>query len=318
MRAIAAIFPLLASFGVAANEVVSLRFKPRIPPATAEVMGRDLLQITPADSMCGKMVSSLKLVVEASPGRIQIVDRVQILATLDPVVESGCMIRWEGPGYVAIHRLGQPIDIGPTRQSVADALSVALSARYRKVEVKALDQRDLTIEGTNPAHFEYSIPSDLKPQKRTMIVARLVEPNGTSRSYPLWFSVTAYDDVLMLARDLAAADAIEVDSYQVANIDVAATQGDTLPVDTDFTTLVAKLPIAAGTVLRKSQFVTRPEIEVGDRVALRVRHGEVSIEATAVALQSARAGQRVLVRAPLGAEVITARALSRGVAEVLP
>jgi flagella basal body P-ring formation protein FlgA len=110
---------------------------------------------------------------------------------------------------------------------------------------------------------------------------------------------------------------VSKDIVHSASVDISAIQDDVLAADAGFSDLVTKVPLPAGTVLRKSQFVTRPEIEVGDRVLLRYQSHDISIEATALALQSSHLGQRVLVRAPVGDEVIAARTVARGVAEVL-
>lgn len=314
-----AVIALIAMSAHAGSDAVTASFKAVVLPQGSSLTVGDLVRLNPSDTACARMLAAQPIPENSRAGMTRIIDRSELLAALNASgIDGGCDIRWKGANYVTVRKRGIRFDMAAMRRQVGQALTAHFEQRYQRVDVQPLAERDTEIEIPADAAFSYSISRDLKPQKRTMIVAHLNENTGSVRSYPLWFSVSVMGDGWVLDHALERGQAMALDGFHAALVDVSALGDDLLASDANIAELVAKMPIPAGAVLRKSQFIERPEIEVGEPVTLRYQQRNIALETKVIALQSSRLGERVLVRAPIGSETIAARTIARGVAEVLP
>jgi len=131
-------------------------------------------------------------------------------------------------------------------------------------------------------------------------------------SVPVWFSVKAYQPVLVSQRNHAARDAVDANDFAVEERDVAPLGGEPLPVDTEVGLMRARHVLSVGHIVLKQDLEPLPQILRGEEVTVEVRHGAVQIETSAVALREARFGEAVTLQNPTSHMTYAGRVVGQG------
>jgi len=146
------------------------------------------------------------------------------------------------------------------------------------------------------------LPTGARLWGRTRIGVRCVSGANWTISIPL--TVKVFGEVLVASRQINARAALNPDDVDIAEVDMTRLSGaplsDLMAIDGQITTR----PLRAGQPIMAYHIKTRPTINSGDPVRVRVQGRGFSVMANGKALASASEGQPVRVRTDAGKIIV--------------
>lgn len=226
-------------------------------------------------------------------------------------------VTWRGNSSVRVTRQAAPLDRNALTAAAVTAAAAALRTRYVKFDVEAAGNPMPAMSASGRYQIR-SRPVQLNEETRSRLVVwvELWEKTRLYRAVPVALNIRAFAPVLRVSADVPAGASLTPADVALEERDVAALAGAYWPPQDPLYAVRTKQPLAAGTVLLRSQLQALPDVERGDQVALRVRSGTVVIETSAYALQDGWVNRSVRVRPAQGTDAVLARVVRGGLVEI--
>ena len=297
---------------------ITLGFKPISQVNGATVHVRAVVLVRSSDASAAITAGQGEIALQPSPGSSVVISRQDVMAAIGKV-DSTLLARlqWSGADQISLAKPGRWLDSQESTENAEKALRLWLSSRVKTYDL----QRSANVDRKwieNEAKVRYLIPSTAKIRRQMPVQVEITDVGGKSRSFPLWFTVSAMQDAWVLARDMNAGELISSDDLVVQATDIALLNGESLPSDFNLDGQMMVAPTKAGAVLLRSFIKPRPDVLVGETVAVRLSTPLVQLETSGLALHSAERGGRVLIRNVRSGETLTARVTDRDVVEITP
>lgn len=300
------------------ESAIQLSFKtvPQVNGATVHV--NEIVLVRSSDASAAIAAGQGEIALQPGPGPSAVISRQDVVAAIGKV-DSALLARlqWNGADQVGVAKPGRWLDVQESTANAEQALRLWLGSRAKTYELQPsanVDRKWIEAE----AKVQYVIPSTAKIRRQMPVQVEITDVGGKSRSFPLWFTVSAVQDTWVLVRDMNAGELIFPGDLIVQATDIAALNGESLSPDFHLDGQMMVVPVKAGAVLLQSFIKPRPDVLVGETVAVRLNTPMVQLETTGLALHSAERGSRVLIRNVRSGETLTARVTDRDVVEVRP
>jgi flagella basal body P-ring formation protein FlgA len=255
-----------------------------------------VLSIEGGNSGCQARLGSVRMRLD-DRNAPEVVSRQDVMMAIERSIEDGqCPIQWRG---ISLLRLTSPIgpsDLHHLTEEAAKRLKTALSEQYQDVVVTPIGSLDIPDSVAPGTKFEILPPLADRVSRRMAVDIAVDEPGHAIWRLSIWFSVSAMKEALRVPSDISIHQDVGAVPMQTTMIDWAEIDGLALPAAFDLKGYWAIHAMAAGTVLKKGDVARRPDIVVGDSIAVRFSAGAIVVETSAVALQSGFVGDRILVR----------------------
>lgn len=297
---------------------VMLSFKSSARANSAVVRVSDVVLVRSSDASAATTAGLGEITLQPGPGSSAVLDRRDVVAAIGKI--DGTLLTrltWSGADRVNVAKAGRWLGAEESTSGAEQALRHWLSSRVTRYELQAYANANKQWIETE-AKVQYVIPSTAKIRQQMPVHVEITDANGKIRSFPRWFTVSASRDVWMLTRDMSAGELILPADLAVQTTDIAALNGESFSSDLSIHEQMMVVPAKAGTVLLQSQVKPRPDVLVGETVAIKLNVPKIQLETTGLALHSAERGSRVVVRNMRSGETLTARVAGRDVVEVGP
>ncbi|MCG8313063.1 MAG: flagellar basal body P-ring formation chaperone FlgA [Pseudomonadales bacterium] len=249
--------------------------------------------------------ASLTINREAISGRLQRVD-----STLSD------RLIWKGSQKVKINSNYKSYTKESYTQKAEKYLNRVLSKRYFDVSTKLVGQyKDLQLP-SGEVSVNIELGNKDRVSKRMSVWVDVNVENKHYTSIPVWFDVTAMDEVLELVSAQSASTNLQEHMLKPSIRNVALVSG--IP-ETNITSvlgyrIVRDLP--KGAVLTKSVLEEVPDVVKGQKVRVQANVGRVTLFAVARALQDGNRGDSIRVERLDGKDSYLAKVLDSGLAIV--
>ncbi len=298
--------------------LVELSFKHEAPASQSTVRLGDIAVVRSEDAAAAKLANAVEIALQSGPGQFAVITRQDVVSAI--AKNNSALLgrlRWNGRDRVKVGKLGDWLVDSESVANAEQALQLWLGDRTKSYE---LQQRG-TVESKwleRGAKVQYIVAAGSKIRRQMPVQVEITDVTGKSRSFPIWFSVSALQDVWTLARDVDAGELIAASDLLLQTVDVTALVGEFFPVDLLPIDQMMIVPAKSGVVLLKSLIKRRADVMVGETVTVKLSGPMIQLETTGLALQSAEKGSRVLVRNARSGETLVARVSGRNVVEVGP
>jgi flagella basal body P-ring formation protein FlgA len=159
---------------------------------------------------------------------------------------------------------------------------------------------------------EVSVGHDASSARRAKVAVRYARPDGSRREAPIWWSVRAFEPVLVARRLVRANETVTADDFVLQAVDVAGIRRTMRAFESDGPVRKARRFISAGAVLRETDLEPVPEVARDQQVKVRVGAGSVRIETVGIATEQGRLGQIIRVANPASRLRYSARISGEG------
>jgi flagella basal body P-ring formation protein FlgA len=222
-------------------------------------------------------------------------------------------LQWSGAPSVSIRTKAQKLSANHLTEAAAVAVFAVFGKQFKPLELRRVSALD-----------DIAVPAgkvELRPrlQERSAITKRIsvsMEIRVAGNSYrvlPLWFSVKAFQPVLVARSSKRAGDLLRREDFVSQPLDVAALASVPVAAREHLTgDLRLKFPLDAGDPLLRSQVEQRPLVVRHQAVAVKVSEGAIVVEATGVALADAHLGDLVKVENPASKQQFLATVVADG------
>jgi flagella basal body P-ring formation protein FlgA len=301
--------PTLGTAHAAAD--ITLVLRERVVVERDHVSLGDVAEVRTEDAELKRILSAVEL-GGASIHSARLYSRTAMTTLLKPHVDVA-LIFWDGAHRVSVNRksdtLGGDVLVSTAREYLSRTL------RERDPSLTRLEIDAEVLEAVRvPTGSVTVTPKSVQGTTRSkrMCVWLDIEVNGEVHKHmPVWMNVSAYKQVHVTARALAAREAVVGADFTLEERDVSGFIGDTLPTPS-VAGLRVRRALPAGTVARTGDFEAQPAVARNQEVDVRVTIGSIQLETKAVAEQDGKIGDWIKLRNPSSNESFVARIVQAG------
>lgn len=253
-----------------------LRFKAHIS-TDAKVLGDLLLTDNPE-------LSALPL--DSAPRAHQRIEKEQIIAWIE-THKGALSYQWKGKNSAVVQALTQS-----TGQELLDKAQAALrldleTKHYESIEIKA---KAIPNANTMPASaFEVLLPKHYPPA--SLVCVKLAYQNSI---LPIWFSVKAYQKVLVARQNIKAHTASTADDFVLKTRNITGLKSS--PIGHLAKNIWLNKSINKHQILTTENLSPMPKVLKGQSVQIKIISEGISISTEAIAQQDGYVGQAVLMK----------------------
>ena len=197
---------------------------------------------------------------------------------------------------VAVKRLTAPYARTSIVEFAERQLRSRLESQVASLTLRALPRRGAVEVPSGAVELRVAAALPDAPTRRMLVPVEIWSDGAFVRAVPVWFAVTAVQEILVAAADLPAGHRPEINDFVPAKVEVTALPGMPLAASTDFVGLRLKRRVDAGGALLQGYLEPAPEVARGEQVAFAYGEGSIRIEGKARALSDGRVGQSVHIR----------------------
>lgn len=261
-----------------ADATVHLRFQTHIK-AQAKYLG-DLLQITPDK----KHWSKIKLDSHAKEG--QRLTKKQVIDWMQHQI-GPFNYQWQGKNSVLVQEANQTKATELLNKAQTALLKQLKTQTYTQIVLKPKTQlKDSHIALT---HFTVQIPNDYPVAKRVC-----VHLNAKKHSIPVWFSVKAYQKVLVATKHIKNHRLLQTNDLKIQNRDIAGLKNP--PLTHIPQQAWVKQSVNKNQILTSDEIGKQPDVRQGQKVSVLIKQVRISISTEALAEHDAYIGELVRMK----------------------
>jgi flagella basal body P-ring formation protein FlgA len=304
-----------ASSGAALGNV-QIYLRSQIQVDSAELRLADVVRLE-GDPEFVSLLSGISLGTLPWDGSPRRISREELRRWVEKSVPESASLSWLGNSEVQVRRRQTGVDRAQLIEVARKEALRALAPRFDGVTVEAAgNPMPTTVAAAGYTVRARRLAADETINARMVVWVELWKDAEMARAIPVALRVQAQARVLELTSTVPAGASLTERSVQVRERNVVGLDGAFWPAGEAFPALRAKRTLKAGQVLLRNQVEAVPDIERGDKVALRVRAGPVLIETSAQALNDGWLNRMVMVQPVSSAKPVQARVLAAGLVEV--
>jgi flagella basal body P-ring formation protein FlgA len=251
------------------------------------------------------------------PGYADRITRWQLARLVDTQVpELRGAVKWEGSEATVVRAVGVKRGVHELQAAGADRLYAALAAAYSQVKIEPVgNPQDLYLPH-GKVELNARLGTPVKLGRRMKVWVDVIVDRQHYTTSLLWFSVSAFDQVLVARENLAMGAALRREDFRDERLDIAPIAEKALGPKDDLTGMRLKRPIVAGTPLTLADIDAPKPIQRNQNVTVQYTGGTIGLETIGVALSEGRIGDMVSVRNPSTNQVYSARVAGAGIVTV--
>lgn len=291
---------------------VELSFRQPVYRGPATPLVRDLVTIRSGDPETMRAIGDRRLDLEATENRIS---RAHVLEAIEPVDAD---VHWSGPraiqfvatsGRIAGERLAET-----ARAVVEEALT---DVEGRTTLTVLGSPRDVAVDAAD-AELRGSLPRGRFPRSRFAVPVEVRSRGSVATTVPVWFALEIRRPVPVYARDLPAGTVLAPGMVSMEEKDVARL-GNLLSAERmEEDTLWVTRPVNAGDALTEDVVEPAPPVRRGDRVAVTLDTGRLTIQAHGTARDHGRQGELISVLVDGATAPTRGRVIQEGEVTIVP
>lgn len=277
----------------------------------------DLAEIHASDAATATLLADVAMDAAPSSATPTLVSRrrlVKLVRAQLPHLHRD--IRWEGAEVVAVKRLTAPYSRTAIVEFAERQLHAHLKPHVDSLTLHALPRRGAVQVPSGAVELRVAAGLADAPSRRMLVPVEVWVDGAFVRAVPVWFAVTAVQEVLVAAAELPAGSRPESNDFVPAKVEVTALPGIPLAASVDLVGQRLKRRVDAGGALLQGYLEPAPEVARGEQVVFAYAEGLIRIEGKARALSDGRVGQNVHIRS--GNDTLLATVVAPGQVSVTP
>ncbi|ODB85645.1 flagella basal body P-ring formation protein FlgA [Candidatus Thiodiazotropha endoloripes] len=311
------IFVGMSNTGYANNNLLTIELPSNVNLDSRTITLHDIAKINGDNQALINKLSRIALGILPRAGVRLTIDREAIserLQRVDSDIDSHLV--WKGSNKVTISSNYKFYKNERYTLKAENYLKQSLSIRYSDVTTKLVGQyKDIQLP-SGKVSLNIGIRNKHRISKRMCVWVDVEVDNKHYTSIPVWFDVTAMDEVLELITAQSASTPLEDHMLKPSIRNIALVTGIPLSEFSSVVShrLVRDLP--KGAVITRSVIEVVPDVVKGQKVRIQASVGRVTLYAIARALQDGNRGDSIRVERLDGKESYLAKVLDSGLAIV--
>lgn len=286
--------------------------------ATSSVMAQSVIRFQPAITAQARLVGDLLLISHDSQGLAQIpldkkpksgslLSKKQIMTWL--VTKKGAIsYTWRGKKTARVsehsHASGKALVI-KAQQALTNELN---KQHYTRLVISP--KTHLSHTELPRSAFTLAVAPTIPPAKRVCVHLKYQK-----KTIPVWFSVQAYQKVLVANEQLKMNSLINATDFSAQERNIAGLKG--VPLSQLPSPQWLKQSLKAGQILQAQQTAAMPDVVKGQQLTIRINKGGILITLEVNALAHGYIGQVIKMTNPQTNKSLKARILSTNEAEIV-
>lgn len=317
-RSIFALLALACAAWDVRADVLGVRFQPHPVVESPDIRLAQLVAADGADAAAVQRLLAIRVTLAAAAGATVAVSKEEVLAHIARAApDLVALVQWRGADEVSVARRAHELGYPGLEAAARRELQAWLDSRFEDARVAPVPGAGRAV----PAGMDETAalrPVEGPVASRMAVWVDLSDGRGGVRAFPIWFAVEALRTAFVSRRAVESLGLISADDLRPEKVDVAVFRGDVVTEAGQALGFRTIVPLAAGSVLLRSQLRQAADVEAGDEVLMRISQRELHIETHAVALEQGRAGQVVHLRSPASGAILSARVAGPHLVEVEP
>ncbi len=207
---------------------------------------------------------------------------------------AGIEIVYKGALNTFVKVRTQPYELNPIINKISRDISHTISPISSDYSVNFMGDRKTISIPVGNISYEYKLP-DTVIKKRVPVWVDIFVNSSHYRSFPLWFDVKAFADVVVASRNIKAGQMLTENLITIQKHDVSLYENPVIK-DKSLTNLRVKRSIKSGEVITFSLLEKLPPVYRGQNVKVISTHGNITIFVAGSSLDDGKVGQIVRVK----------------------
>lgn len=259
-------------------------------------------------------LAALPLGSTPRPGHALMLSRVQLERTLRGRGQ-GAELDWGGEAAVRVEGAAQTLAGHHVAERARQALSAALQAAGRELQLQLLDPVPDLVLPFGPLLMQVrALNPEQALRARVRVWVDVLVDGAVIRSQLVPFAVRVLEAVPVARRALERGQLLDCADLDTRTVDVAALSEPVArgACGAAAAPLRLRRALAQGEALQADALQAMPDVVQGEPVRLRARSGAIEVESMALALRDGVVGQRVMVRPSAASAPVAALVDGRG------
>ncbi len=286
-----------------AGPSIDIDLRDEVQVTTSQYVLADIATVYSPDRALRERLDTLVIGKAPRPGYVTQVVREQVGARIERLVPGAHRnIVWSGADRVRVRSLAMSFPAAAYTAAAESFLRQWLAMRYENFSLRPSGRpRDVLVP---PG--EVALSAELRPStrinRRMPVWVNMSVEGAHFRSVPVWFAVSAHQEVLVTTRSLEAGRALLPTDVIVEFRDIANAGGAVLQNHDRISGMRSARRISAGSIVTTRDLLAIPPVSKGQRVIVRASAGRVALTTSAIALTDGDTDELIRVRTPDGGE----------------
>lgn len=264
-----------------------------------------------------RMLRELRLGSAPQPGQRMVLTAETLGMRLAGTGADFGGVIWQVPPNLTIITAGQNIS---GDRLVAEAAAIIRqrlgTAGENDVTVTALGTPQDVVAPLGQAAFKVELPQGIRLNVPTIAQVAVSLDGRQFTTVAVKFGIKAYQNVVVAARNIGAAEVITADSLRFERLEVGRMAGYLTDAQKAIG-LMARRQIAAGMPLTEAALDKPPLVKPGNTVLIVAKIGDITVTASGKVLQQGGEGEVVRVQNVSSNRILTARVVDSATVEVI-
>ncbi len=263
-----------------------------------------------------KALAAAKLGNAPSPGHRVVLSGDILMTRLGGTGLDFSDVSWQVPANIVVTTAAQTVSGEQLAEAAGEALRRQLGSGDGDTAISLMGSPADALVPLGRVEMKAEAAGGIRFNAPTTVVVAINVDGRPITSVSLRYTVKAYQQVVVAARNIAARETITADSVRLERRDVGRISG--YLSDTDKVIgQTARQPISAGTPLSESVVNKPVVVKRGAGVNIVARTGEMTVSASGMALQDGREGEIIRVQNLVSKRVLNARVVNANTVEVI-
>lgn len=286
-----------------AGPSIDIDLRDEVQVTTSQYVLADIASVQSPDRELRERLDTLVIGKAPRPGYVTQVVREQVGARIERLVPGAHRnIAWGGADRVRVRSLAMSFPAAAYTAAAESFLRQWLAMRYEDFSLRLSGRpRDVLVP---PGAVELS--AELRPpariNRRMPVWVEMSVDGAHFRSVPVWFAVSAHQEVLVTTRSLEAGRELLPADVTVEYRDIATVGAAAVQDRNRISGMRSARRLSAGSIVTTRDLLPIPQVSKGQRVIVRASAGRVALTTSAIALTDGDANELIRVRTPDGRE----------------
>ncbi|MEN6521536.1 MAG: flagellar basal body P-ring formation chaperone FlgA [Armatimonadota bacterium] len=285
---------LIALPVMAGATVVDILVQPSPEVSAAQIKLVDLAKVQSSDAVLAQKLASVLICPSPLPGKTRVITRDQIIVAMRRQGIDESSINLMCPIQFSVKRTASLVT-GKALFDTAQEYLLADSSRMGTVTVEPVRlPADISVP-MGSLEIRVKDTYQKSPKGRANLPVEIIINGQVYTTVNLPVNVRVFSQVMVAAKPIGRTEAISSENIIFENREITTLPGD-LVTDQPQTSVTATVPIAQGSVIRRSWLAEPPVIKSGDAVTVVVSGEMVRVADKGVAVMDGQKGDEIKVR----------------------
>jgi len=298
------------------NNKVTVELKNEITTTAATIYLSDIAKISSNNKTLYSKLKRVVVMKKPRPGVLNVVSRSDVIGYVSQNIENAYNnIIWKGHGYVKIYAAGQKLRLDKLVNVASEYLGEVMSPIYSDYDYQVRSRLN-----------ELSVPLgdiSLKPHLRSQTINRrqcvwvdVYVNNEHYQTVPVWYSVSAYKNIPIVAYDVKANSYLENEVLDLVRTDVTGMDVSMIYKHESTGTIVFNKNMKSGEKIMQADVKPVSDVMHGQVIQIESHAGNIVVSVKGVAEDDGNVGEIVSVRTINDNDAFSARVINKAVVMV--